>query len=446
MRPNLLDGAIGLFLLPFLWTTGSYGLNLAGHDRLKLYRLEPGLLATKEGPAQRINIFGTGLALEPHGYLVPYPLKRLSSVNPIRADYELPKDWPEGRYSVFVENGKGERAWMNDSLEIVWQPTIKRVHPTEFLSGEVITFSIEGNRFDSLGAIRLGPVAVDRLLALDPSSSLRFQPEQIVLNHISLDLPPGKYDVRVTNTNGREATLKEAFEISKLTPARRWVTCAATGLSPEAVRALRCGRFLPSRASLDSGRILEADVSLGENTALLRVQLTGEEESNGAGIRGYRYRGQLIQPGAVISIGIPSTSWGWPLIPITATVISWPHPPEETGTRRTAFLKVLVAADGLTPRALEKLAGKRSFGRPWRWYEGQVEGVSVIRQDLSLLTLILNGEALSSSEGIRYFYREQPIRFGERIQLFFPTGRRGEPEPEAGALVLSLLGEVPDPW
>ena len=195
---DLLIGAGGVFLLSIL----CFGGTILRSQHLAIYRVLPDPVITGDG--KPISVIGTGLLNGCKVRLGFLPEESGRFVNEAWTEVDTPEALPPGSHTVQVRDPRGRFAKLTDGLRIRWDPRIERLEPQRTYLGEQV--EIYGHYFDTQAQVRLGNI---------PLHPLDWQNKEHMLIKIEADqpIPPGVYDVTVSNPGGGSKTVQHAIEI-----------------------------------------------------------------------------------------------------------------------------------------------------------------------------------------------------------------------------------------
>ena len=201
-RISIVDLMIGLAAL-FLLSAVQFGWTIARHRGLAIYRVLPDPVIP--GEQKQITILGTGFGNGCKVYLGRNMQEQLGrSVNEAVLEADPPDDLEPGTYSIWVRDSLGRFVQFPDGLRIRWNPRIDGVEPRRTYAGN--TVQIHGAYFDLHAAVRLGDIPLHPA-SRDNSNRLAIKFEA------AQPIPPGTYDVTVSNPGGGSCTLPRAIEI-----------------------------------------------------------------------------------------------------------------------------------------------------------------------------------------------------------------------------------------
>jgi len=195
---DLLIGAGGIFLLSVLY----FGGTILRSQHLVIYQVLPNPVIPGDGTP--ISVIGTGLLNGCKVRLGFLPEEPGQFVNEALTRVAVPEDLAPGSYTVQVRDNRGRFAQLTDGLRVRWNPHIERFGPQRTYQSEWL--EIYGHYFDTQILVRLGNI---------PLHPLDWKNKQHMLVKIEADkpIPPGVYDLTVSNPGGGSETVQHAIEI-----------------------------------------------------------------------------------------------------------------------------------------------------------------------------------------------------------------------------------------
>ncbi len=200
-KVSIIDLLIGMGVL-FLLTGLYFGRITLRSQHLTIYRVLPDPAIPGEG--KPVSVVGTGLVNGCKIRLGHLAEENGRFINEAVTQVDTPEGLDPGSYTVQVRDPRGRFAQLPEGLRIRWNPRIERLEPKRCYLGAQM--EIYGHYFDAHARVRLGNIP---LHPLDRETCDRL-PIRIEADQ---PIPPGTYDVTVSNPGGGSQTLRQAIEI-----------------------------------------------------------------------------------------------------------------------------------------------------------------------------------------------------------------------------------------
>lgn len=179
-----------------------FGGAVVRHRRLAIYQVKPSIVVPDD--VKMISIQGTGFSNGckiQFGHLAEQPAH---IINEAVLEVDTPEGLDPGYFGVRIRNPDGRFAELPNGIQIRWNPRIERVKPARAFLGEQV--ELYGRYFDVHARLYLGDIPLTPMVR-ESSTHLPMKIES------DRPIPPGVYDLTVSNPGGGTQIVRRAIEI-----------------------------------------------------------------------------------------------------------------------------------------------------------------------------------------------------------------------------------------